>query len=67
MGIEDIEAFFDQKTNNTIRYVIDKSLRWRIRDMLDQMNINERIMYPGLDGISSWLKRYYYVKEEDCL
>ena len=67
MGIEDIEAFFDQKTNHTIRYVIDKSLRWRIRDMLDQMNINERIMYPGLDGISSWLKRYYYVKEEDCL
>lgn len=62
MGIEDIEGFLDAKTSHTVRYVIDKSLRWRIRDMLDQMNVNERIMYPGLEGITAWLKRYYYVK-----
>lgn len=46
-----------------IRYVIDKNLRWQIRDMLDQSNINERIVYPGLDGIATWLKRYYFVRD----
>lgn len=58
----DIEDFLDKNTNNTVKYVIDKSIRWKIRDLLDQMNINERIVYPGLDGLSAWLKRHYYVK-----
>lgn len=58
----DIEVFLEGKTTNTIKYIIDKSLKWRIRDMLDQLNVNERIVYPGLDGLSSWIKRHYYVK-----
>lgn len=57
-----IEKFLDG-TNNTVKYIIDAGLRWRIRDMLDQMNINERIVYPGLDGLTMWLKRHYYVKK----
>lgn len=61
--IQDIECFLDAKTFKTEKYVIDRHLRWRVRDMLDQMNINERIVYPGLDGLSSWLKRHYYVKQ----
>lgn len=60
--MKNIEEFLETKTKNTVKYVIDKNLCWRIRDMLDQMNINERIVYPGLDGLSSWLKRHYYVK-----
>lgn len=40
----------------------DKSIKWHIRDMLDQCNINERTVYPGLDGIAMWLKRHYYVR-----
>ena len=60
--ISDIESFLNLKTKNTIKYVIDKSLKWRIRDMLDQLNVSERIIYPGLDGLSSWIKRRYYVK-----
>ncbi len=59
--IIDIESFFD-KCKFATKYVISKELKWQIRDMLDQMNINERITYPGLDGLSQWLKRYYYVK-----
>lgn len=61
-GIIDFEDYLNEHTNNSVKYIIDKSLKWRIRDMLDQMNINERIMYPGFDGLSQWLKRHYYVK-----
>lgn len=62
-GITDIEAFFSEYTHHTVRYVIDKSIRWEVRDFLDRININERTVYPGLDGISAWLKRHYYVKK----
>lgn len=58
----DIEAFLNDNTSNTVKYIIDKNIRWQIRDILDQMNINERVVYPGLDGLSAWLKRHYYVK-----
>lgn len=60
--VEDIEVFLNDKTKNTVKYIIKKELRWKIRDVLDQMNINERIIFPGLDGISAWIKRHYYVK-----
>lgn len=62
-GIENIEKFLDENTEKTVKYVISKKLKWRIRDFLDQMNINERTVYPGLDGIAAWTKRHYYVKE----
>lgn len=61
-GMDNIEAFLESETKHTVKFVIDKSLKWRIRDMLDQLNVNERIVYPGLDGLSSWIKRHYYVK-----
>ncbi len=61
-GMEDIEKFLDENTNETYKYVIDKELRWQVRDMLDHQNISERIVYPGLDGLSRWLGRHYFVK-----
>lgn len=60
-GIRDVEAFLDEYTSNTMVYIIDKSLRWRVRDMLDSLNVSERIVYPGLDGLSRWIGRHYYV------
>ncbi|MBO4389813.1 MAG: FRG domain-containing protein [Lachnospiraceae bacterium] len=62
MDMTDIEEFLDKHTDNTVKYVIDRKLRWRVRDMLDQINVSERIVYPGLSGLSRWIARHYYVK-----
>ena len=63
-GITDLEEFLETQPVEAKKYIIDKNLRWGIRDILDQWNINERTVYPGVDGIAEWMKRYYYVKNK---
>jgi hypothetical protein len=41
------------------KVVVPAELKWEVRDQLDQANINERVLFPGLDGLSRWLARYY--------
>lgn len=57
-----LEDFLDKYTDNTVKYVIDRRLRWDLRDILDQLNMNERMIYPGIDGIAKWLARHYFVR-----
>lgn len=44
------------------KIILDRNLKWEVRDKLDQANITERVLFPGLDGLSAWLKRWYTPK-----
>lgn len=44
------------------KIIIPAALKWEIRDKLDQANITERVLMPGMGGLSRWLKRQYSPK-----
>jgi hypothetical protein len=44
------------------KVVVPSSLKWEVRDKLDQANITERVLFPRARWLSRWLKRHYSPK-----
>lgn len=54
-----LDAWLEARPQLGRRIVLPAELKWEVRDKLDQANITERVLFPGLDGLSRWLARYY--------
>ena len=61
----DLTEYLKSKPGLFKKIIIPAEMKWEIRDKLDQANISERVIYPGLEGISKWLRRWYSEKNED--
>lgn len=46
------------------KIIIPAEKKLEFRDKLDEINMSERNIYPGLDGLCQWLKRHYTPSED---
>jgi hypothetical protein len=54
-----LDRWLEDRAELGHRIVVPAGLKWEVRDKLDQANVTERVLFPGLDGIAAWLARQY--------
>ncbi|HLV79367.1 MAG TPA: FRG domain-containing protein [Chthonomonadaceae bacterium] len=59
-----LDTWLNARPDLCLRLILPAAIKWEIRDKLDQANITERVLFPGLDGLCAWLARYYRPKGE---
>jgi hypothetical protein len=54
-----LDVWLQQRSDLARKIIVPAGLKWEVRDKLDQAGITERVLFPGLDGLTAWLTRYY--------
>lgn len=54
-----VEHGLSCQPDGVARILVPAELKWEVRDRLDQAGINERVLFPGLQGLAAWLARHY--------
>lgn len=55
-----MNSWLTEHKNLWKKVIIPSHLKWEVRDKLDQSNITERVLFPGMDGMCKWLSRQYF-------
>lgn len=61
---EAVDTWFASQGDVARRIILPSCLKWEVRDKLDQAGITERVLFPGLDGLTAWLTRYYTPQQQ---
>ncbi|SEW02481.1 FRG domain-containing protein [Natrinema salifodinae] len=57
-----LDEWLEDRPDCYRKIVIPGERKLEFRDKLDQMNVNHRTLFPGLEGLTTWLKQYYKPK-----
>jgi hypothetical protein len=58
-----VDDWLDRRKCDLVKVVIDRRAKLEIRDKLDQSGVTERVLFPGLDGLTAWVKRHFTAVE----
>jgi hypothetical protein len=59
-ALDPMDKFLNDLPFVVYKFIIPPNKIEFFRDQLDASNITERVLFPGLDGLSTYLKRRYY-------